>query len=176
MTTISTIGPVQFLVLGFDRPKFGGGIAAELTRLKEQGIIRIIDALIVHKSADGDVRTIQVTDLSPEGAEEFGAFIGALLGLGAGGAVGSVAGAEAGIHAVDDRGGHFFDPEQWDVLEDIPNDSAAALVLIEHRWAIPFRDAILDEGGSEIGDIWVHPRDLVAAGLLAAESSLGKSA
>ena len=31
-------------------------------------------------------------------------------------------------------------PEVWDVLEEIPNDSAAALILIEHQWAVPLRD------------------------------------
>jgi hypothetical protein len=33
------LGPVQLLVFGFDQPKFGGGIAAELNRLKTCGSI-----------------------------------------------------------------------------------------------------------------------------------------
>ena len=36
----------------------------------------------------------------------------------------------------------FDDEDAWDVLEEIPNDSAAALLLIEHHWAVPLRDAI----------------------------------
>ena len=31
--------------------------------------------------------------------------------------------------------------EAWDILYDIPNDSAAALILLEHHWAVPLRDA-----------------------------------
>ncbi len=46
------IGPVQLLVLGFDHPDFHGEIIAELKRLKEDGTIRVIDALAVHKDAD----------------------------------------------------------------------------------------------------------------------------
>jgi uncharacterized membrane protein len=165
------IGPVQLIVYGFDRPKFGGGIAAELKRLKEQDLIRVIDALVVHKDATGDVRKIQITDLEPEEADGFGALIGGLVGLGAGGEAGIEPGAEAGMEAISERGGHIFDPDEtWDVVEDIPSDSAAALLLLEHRWAIPLRDAILAEGGVAIGDVWLHPRDLVAAGLLAAEA------
>jgi hypothetical protein len=164
------IGPVQLIVFGFDRPKFGGGIAAELKRLKEQGSIRVIDALVVHKNAEGDVRTIQITDLDAEETEKLGAIIGALIGLGLGGDDFIEPGAEAGMKVMSERGGHVFDPESWDVLEDIPNDSAAALLLVEHRWAIPLRDAIWAEGGTAVGDIWIHPQDLVAVGLLAAES------
>jgi uncharacterized membrane protein len=164
------IGPVQLIVFGFDRPKFGGGIAAELKRLKEHDLVRVIDALVVHKDAQGDIKTLQVTDLELEEAERLGAIIGGLIGVGIGGEQGVAPGAEAGMKAIDDRGGHVFDPEYWDVLEDIPNDTAAALVLLEHRWAIPLRDAIVSEGGVAIGDLWLHARDLVAAGLVAAEA------
>ena len=53
----------------------------------------------------------------------------------------------------------------------IPNDSAAAIILLEHRWAIPLRDAIRGANGFHIADDWVHPLDLVAIGLLAAEEA-----
>jgi uncharacterized membrane protein len=163
------IGPVQLLVYGFDQPKFGGGIAAELQRLRERDIVRVVDALVVHKDAEGRVETLQTTDLSPDQAGQFGAIVGGLVGLGAAGEAGAEAGAEAGREEIEQRGGHALDPEEWDVLEDIPNDSAAAIVLLEHRWAIPLRDSILQEGGVPLGDLWLHPRDLVAAGLVAAE-------
>jgi uncharacterized membrane protein len=168
------IGPVQLLVFGFDRPKFGGRIAAELKTLKEKDFIRIIDALVVHKNAEGDVRNLQVTDLSPPEMKRVGAVIGGLIGLGAAGDEGMEAGVAAGEEAVEAHGGHLFSQvEEWDVLDDIPNDSAAALVLLEHRWAIPLRHAIISEGGRAIGDLWLHPRDLIAAGLVGAEVAEG---
>ena len=46
-------------------------------------------------------------------------------------------GAEAGAEAAADGVDVFSDEQAWDVLADIPNDSAAALVLIEHHWAVP---------------------------------------
>jgi len=166
------IGPVQLIVYGFDQPKFGGGIAAELNRLRDLELLRVIDALVVYKNPDGEVVNIQMTDLNPDQAEQFGAILGGLIGLGMAGEEGMKAGATAGAEKVEEQGGHVFDPdnEMWDVLDDIPADTAAALLLVEHRWAIPLRDAILAEGGMAIGDIWVHPRDLIAAGLIAAEA------
>ena len=57
------------------------------------------------------------------------------------------------------------------MLEEIPPDTAVAIALLEHRWAIPLREAIVRAGGFPILDTWVHPRDLVEVGLLAAEEA-----
>lgn len=46
-----TIGPVQLLVLGFNRPDFHGGIREGLQRLKDNDVVRVIDALAVQKDA-----------------------------------------------------------------------------------------------------------------------------
>lgn len=43
--------------------------------------------------------------------------------------------------------------------------------MIEHRWAIGLRDLILDAGGFHLADAWIHPLDLVAIGLVAAEEA-----
>ena len=66
------------------------------------------------------------------------------------------------------EGLEFFGDEEWDVLADIPNNSAAALILLEHHWAVPLRDAIMRAGGFRISDGFISPLDLVAVGLLAA--------
>ena len=62
----------------------------------------------------------------------------------------------------------FSDEDAWDVLEDIPNDSAAALILIEHHWAVPLRDAVMRAGGFRISDGFISPLDLVEIGLISA--------
>jgi hypothetical protein len=59
----------------------------------------------------------------------------------------------------------------WYVDDAIPPGTAAAIALIEHRWAIPLREAIQDAGGFHLADAWVHPMDLVAVGLLANEEA-----
>jgi uncharacterized membrane protein len=160
-----TIGPVQLLVVGFDEPNFQGQIRAELKRLRESDLVRLIDALVVHKDSDGHVTSEQLTDLSTDEAEQLGAYVGALVGIG----IGSEEAVEeaAALGAVGGGDGHLLDEDALDVLSEIPPGSAAAIALLEHRWAVPLREAIISAGGLPIVDTWVHPLDLVAVGLSA---------
>ena len=165
------IGPVQLIVLGFEHPEFHGEIIAELERLKESDTVRVIDALAVHKDAEGEIEVAHLSNLSKDEAVELGSKVGALVGLGIEGEEGLYAGAEAGAEAGADGISVFSDEEAWDVLEEIPNDSAAALLLIEHHWAVPLRDAIGRAGGFRISDGFVSPLDLVEIGLLSGEEA-----
>ena len=166
------IGPVQLLVVSFEKPDFSGEILAELRRLRDSDVIRLVDALVVQKNMDGSLDALQWSDLSVEEAEGFGATVGALLGLGLAGEEGLEAGALAGAEAGAD--GHIIDEaEVWDVAETIEPGSAAAIALIEHVWALPLRDAIVRAGGVPVSDSWVHPLDLVEIGLMAAEEVPG---
>lgn len=165
-------GPVQLLVLGFDQPDFQGQIVAELDRLKEGDLVRVIDGIAVHKHEDGKVEVLRRSDLSDDEAAEFGAVVGALIGLGAGGVEGAEAGAELGAAAAAaERSEPDQGDDEWDVLDEIPPGTAAAVILLEHRWAAPLRDAIRSANGFAISDGWVHPEDLVAVGILAAEEA-----
>jgi uncharacterized membrane protein len=170
-----SIGPVQMLVLGFEDPKFEGEILEELKRLKEADVVRVIDAAVVKKNADESIEMLHTSDLSEDEAREFGAIIGALIGLGMDGEEGLEAGAEAGAEALED--GHMIsDEEVWYVADAIPTGTATAIALLEHRWAIPLRDAIGRAGGFVLADEWIHAKDLVAVGLLAgAEAEAAKA-
>jgi uncharacterized membrane protein len=165
------IGPVQLLVLGFRRPDFHGEIIAELERLRESDTVRVIDSLAVYKDADGEIEVEHLSNLTEDEAIELGSKVGALIGLGIEGEEGIEPGAVAGADAAEE-GVHVFSDEQaWDVIEEIPNDSAAALILLEHHWAVPLRDAILRAHGFGISDGFISPLDLVAIGLLEAEEA-----
>jgi uncharacterized membrane protein len=166
------IGPVQLIVLGFNHPDFHGEVIAELERLHENGMVRVIDSLAVYKDADGDLEVEHLSNLTQEEAIELGSKIGALIGLGIDGEEGMEAGAEAGAEQAAEEGINVFGgAEEWDVLEDIPNDSAAALILLEHHWAVPLRDAIARANGFRISDGFISPLDLVAIGLMTAEEA-----
>jgi uncharacterized membrane protein len=165
------IGPVQLLVLGFNHPNFHGEIIEELERLRDSDTVRVIDALAVHKDADGEIEVAHLSNLTLDEAVELGSKVGALTGLGNSGADGREKGAAAGAEAAADGVDVFSDEDAWDVLEDIPNDSAAALVLIEHHWAVPLRDAIARAGGFRLSDGFISPLDLVAIGLMEAEEA-----
>ena len=165
------IGPVQLIVLGFEHPKFHGEIIAELERLRESDTVRVIDALAVYKDAAGEIEVEHLSNLSEDEAIELGTKVGALIGLGIEGEEGLETGAQSGAEAAANGVHVFSDEEAWDVLEDIPNDSAAALLLIEHHWAVPLRDAVMRAGGFRISDGFISPLDLVEIGLVTAEEA-----
>jgi uncharacterized membrane protein len=156
-------GPVQILVVGFDGTTFKGEIMPELQRLKERGIVRLVDLVVVSKEADGEIVGVELSDLSDEERAEFGAIAGALIGLGyEGDEEGVEAGAEAGAEAAED--GILGDETMWSIADTIPPGTTAAVALLEHRWAIPLRDAIRRAGGRSLADSWIHPEDLIAVG------------
>ncbi len=166
------IGPVQLIVLGFNHPDFHGEVIAELERLRENDTVRVIDALAVYKDAEGELEAEHLSNLTQDEAIELGSKIGALIGLGFEGEEGAEAGAIAGAEEAAAEGGvNVFGGDDWDVLEDIPNDSAAALILLEHHWAVPLRDAVFRAGGFRISDGFISPLDLVGIGLLSAEEA-----
>jgi uncharacterized membrane protein len=165
------IGPVQLIVLGFNHPEFHGEIIAELERLRESDTVRVIDSLAVYKDTDGEVEVEHLSNLSQDEAIELGSKVAALIGLGIEGEEGMAAGAEAGAEAAAEGVSVFSDDDAWDVLEDIPNDSAAALLLLEHHWAVPLRDAIARAGGFRLGDGFISPLDLVEIGLMSADEA-----
>jgi len=144
------IGPVQLIALGFDHPDFRGEIIDELERLRESDTVRVIDAMAVYKDAKGELEVEHLSNLTKEGME---------------------AGAEAGAEAAAEGGVQVFGDDDWDVLEDIPNESAAALILLEHQWAVPLRDAIMRAGGFRISDGFISPLDLVGIGLMSADEA-----
>jgi uncharacterized membrane protein len=162
-----TIGPVQLLIVGFAGGEFKGEIASVLADLRERDVIRLIDMGVVRKDEDGLITMIEHSDLSQDETIEFGATVGALIGLGVAGEEGAEAGAIAGAEAALDGG--MIEDQVWYIADEIPEGTAAAIALIEHRWAIPLRSAIQNAGGFLVSDAWIHPADLVAIGLLASE-------
>ena len=167
------IGPVQLIVLGFEHPNFHGEVIAELERLRESDTVRVIDALAVYKDAGRRARG-RASQQPDRGRGDRARHQGRRADRprhrrrrGHGGRRGAPAPRRPRPTAI-----HVFsDEEAWDVLEDIPNDSAAALILLEHHWAVPLRDAIARAGGFRISDGFISPLDLVAIGLLTAEEA-----
>jgi uncharacterized membrane protein len=165
------IGPVQLLVLGFEHPDFHGEILEELEKLRESDTVKVIDSLAVYKDAAGEMEVMHLSNLTKDEAIELGSKVAALIGLGIEGEEGMEKGAEIGAEAAADGIHAFSDEEAWDVLEDIPNDSAAALLLIEHHWAVPLRNAIARAGGFRIADGFISPLDLIEIGLVSSEEA-----
>jgi hypothetical protein len=148
-----TLGPIQLLVIGFDQGgEFRGQILAELQRLRDTDVIRLVDALVVHKKADGSFTLLEADDNALGDLPGGGMHVRALTGLAAG----------STDTDLDERANG---PDVWYPLDAIPAGATVALAVIEHSWAIGLRDAISEAGGALLADSWVHPEDLVLAGM-----------
>jgi uncharacterized membrane protein len=166
------IGPVQLLVVGFNHPDFGEDIIDALRRLQTSRTVRVLDSLAVFKGPAGEIEVQHLSDLPVGAVQGSGRLVTALIGLGIDGEEGLVLGDEAGGEPTAGSTDRFLEEEDgWEVLEDIPDDTAAALVLIEHQWAVPLRDAIVRAGGFRISDGYISPLDLLDIGLASADEA-----
>ena len=164
-----TIGPLQLLVVGFVDPQLDGSILGALDEASSAGTIKVVDMLGVYKDTEGNVLAAQASDLTEDEAITYGAWFGALIGLGAAGAEGAEAGAIAGaIHAMDEYE-YGVDLEGLaTIAEDLPAGGAGMLLVIEHTWAIPLRDTLRASGGIMIAQDFLSPEALIAIGALSA--------
>ena len=157
-------GPIQIFAFAFpNTDRLQGRIAAELVKLSDAGIIRVVDVLAVAKEADA-VDIIRGTDLDAAQREELGAEIGALIGLGADGIDGFLAGAEVGAEIADSGGLGVVEAIGAEFVNDLPVGSAALLLIIEHAWAVPLREAVLDADGMLLANRWIGAQDLIVLG------------
>ncbi|GAB7014688.1 DUF1269 domain-containing protein [Methanogenium cariaci] len=159
-----TYGPIHLLAVGFENPDFHGQILKELQAVREKGLIRLIDVQFVWKDENGDIAALEATDLSEEERIRFGAVVGGLIGLGAAGEKGMEAGIEAGALAVAERDFGLTYKEFIELADAIPNNSAAAIMLFEHLWAIKLKEALIDAGAIPIGQGIVTPESLMMVG------------
>jgi hypothetical protein len=164
-STISAMsyGPIQMLVVGFDGNRFKGEIWPELERLKTEGVIRVVDLMLVRKDSAGGVTHIVASDLEWEEATKFGEAMGALAGFARDGLPGLEQGGLAGMAEMMD--GHLFDAEDVFRLEQlVPPNMTTAVALIEHLWAIPFLTAVSRANGLELMNEWVLPQLIMETG------------
>lgn len=116
------IGPVDYAIVAFPGNTFQGEIAPALADLVDAGTIRIIDITFVAKDADGEMLTLELTELDPqvrEGLEKMGIEVGGL----------------------------FNEDDLADAAESLEPNSSAALILWENVWARNVAQAMRDAGG-----------------------------
>jgi uncharacterized membrane protein len=137
-------GPLQMFVFGFPGNEFKGEILPALDKAREKGIIRFVDYMFVLKDKKGKLTQVEGTDLGDTELVELGAGIGALIGFGAGGEEGANKGYREGEEMVAERGIGFTQKDMDRVAKDIPNNSSALIMIIEHLWAKDLKQQLLD--------------------------------
>jgi uncharacterized membrane protein len=152
-------------VIGFTDPQLDGSILSELIAASESGAIRVVDMLGVYKDESGDILAAEMSDLTADEAMVYGAWVGGLIGLGAGGVEGAELGAVAGAISALDEYEYGLDEEALSsIAADIPAGGAAMMLVVEHVWAIGFRNAMRDSGGILIAQDFLSPEALIALG------------
>lgn len=135
-----SIGPVEYMVVGFPGNNFKGDIAPAIAELVDAGTIRIIDLAVVTKDADGNAAALEITDVD----SDFGRALSKLAG--------------------NVTGGLVNEDDLMAVGEELEPNSTAALLVWEDVWATKVRDAIVDAGG-ELWDLERVPYQVVQAAL-----------
>jgi hypothetical protein len=114
-----TMGPVDYLVVLFPGNKFSGKILPELSRLQSDGIVRVVDLVLIRKDAHGKVSHLEIKDLGGEVGEAFTKF----------------------AHKVNE----WISLDDIEIIgETLPKNSSAAALLFENTWALRFKKAMLD--------------------------------
>ncbi len=136
-----TIGPVEYLILGFPGNKFTGQIVPELAKLIDSGLVRIIDLTFISKDADGGVQVVEY-----DAVEELAAFVGL----------------DAEV------GGILTDEDVAYAAMSLEPNSSAALLVWEDTWATPFAVAVRKANGVILEGARI-PREIIeqAMGALA---------
>ncbi|WP_129677160.1 hypothetical protein [Candidatus Chloroploca sp. Khr17] len=158
-------GPIQVLTFAFDRvDRFEGQILRELDELRSHGLIRILDLQFVMKEADGTVHTLHEQDFPDGSVRSFGTLIDPLLGL-----IATVEtsteqapGAETML-SPEHGAGLDLDVIRAAVTDLMPG-TAAALVLVEHAWALGLGAAITEAGGYMVAQGFLTRDALLAVG------------
>jgi hypothetical protein len=119
---MTELGPVELLFVEFPGNQFTGEIIPALSELIEQGTIRVLDLVFVAKDADGNAVGIELEELPSESKDAFSELVEELESL-------------------------ISEEDVEDLAEALEPNSSAAILLYEHTWAIPFRDAVANSGG-----------------------------
>jgi len=116
------LGPLEYVVIGFEGHHFTGEIWPEIRAIQEKGVVRLIDLAFVKKEANGSTSVLEANDLGDEDARAYEAVTANIQGL-------------------------MTTEDIAQVTADLPAGSSAAVVLFEHAWAIGLREAIRNANG-----------------------------
>ena len=123
------LGPVEVLVLSFPGSQFNGAILPELERLTSEGIITVIDGVFVTRDLEGDIAFVEFEEL---GDNHDAARLAAVL---------------------DQVESLISDEDVLELAADLAPGDSEAILVFEHTWAKPFRDAIVESGGILTGEM-----------------------
>jgi hypothetical protein len=152
------VGPLQIVLVGFETTeRFRGDIARELANLRGRGMIRVVDARLFHRAADGALTEVDLNPLLEDARRPVGNPIAHLLGAN---------GAGNGAHPLEGLGGTvgFAIEDLRRLTDEIGPGDHAAVVLVEHLWAGRLRETVHEAGGRLLGQGFLTPEVVMIVG------------
>jgi hypothetical protein len=116
------MGPLEYVVIEFEGNHLTGEIVPELHRLRDLGIVRVVDLLLIQKDAQGNVSARELSDLSEEEAKPYWPIAGEVLDL-------------------------LSEADVETAAADLPLNSSGAIALLEHTWATHLQETIRNAQG-----------------------------
>lgn len=130
--------------------------------------------LFIWKDREGNIKSIEATQLGEKEKMRFGAVIGALLGYGVGGEERGRKGPKAGILEASEESYGSTQEDILDITEAIPQGSAAGILIIEHLWAKSLKRTLQDAGGVLVAQGMLTPELIISVGEELAEAVSSK--
>jgi translation initiation factor IF-2 len=144
-----SIGPIEFLVVGFPGNKFKGEIVPALAELVENGTIRIIDLVFIIKDEDGNVAAVELADLDDDDEA-------------------------AGMSDITDIDSGLLNEDDIQLAaESLEINSSAGLLVFENVWAARFAEAVRNADGELLANERI-PYDIVQAAMAYAAADSGE--
>jgi hypothetical protein len=162
-------GPVMFYMTRFAGPQLPIELGRVVGDLRNEGFpgVRLLDASVIRKNADGTLGQPAALDPMPE-THDTGPISKLLIRIESRNPTATPP--TDRYYASPARGRLFNDDPLPDPRDALPAGSHALVLLIEQVWATPFRDAILRSDAAPIGSGWVSVEALEAIGLMSREA------
>ena len=160
-----TVGPIQILVCGFERSNlFRGEVVQELADLRGRGLIHLIDLFLAVKDPGGKLVAKEMKDLTKEESVEFGQVVSKLLGITGKSTEEVTADAVERVLAAASQSIGLDYPGLRKLVESLEPGKAFGVLMFEHTWAIPLREAIRRAGGVPLAQGFLTQETLVMVG------------
>ncbi|HEY4267951.1 MAG TPA: DUF6325 family protein [Galbitalea sp.] len=126
-----TLGPIEIVTIVFPGSKFTGQIVPELAKVVDNDTITVVDGLFVSIGLDGATEYVEFDELD---ANDDAARLNSV---------------------VDHIEGLISEDDVAELTESLEPGSSAAILVFEHTWMKPLRDAVADSGGIVLDSIRV---------------------
>ena len=124
-------GPIDYILVGFEGNKFDGSIMGALTDALDKGVIGLVALSVITKDSEGNTHTLDVASDNPDLATF--------------------------MNRLQSTENLVTQEDVLEVADLIENNTSCGLLVVEHLWAIPLKEAIVKANGVLIADGRIHP-------------------